>query len=219
MNKDNFFEKILPFYKHLNGNEKKLINENSIVKEYQKGEVFNKYGECIGLVVIEQGIFKAYTISDEGKEITLYRLIEGDSCIMTASCMITELDFEVHFCFEKNSKIIIIPTNIYENLSEGNAEVKNFTLNLISGRFSDVMWVLKQYVFLGNASRLANAIIEHSYINKSLEYPITHEELANDIGSAREVVSRLLKKFCEEHLIEMSRGKIKLIDIDGLKNL
>lgn len=206
----------LPFYNILSDEDKERIDHSCISKSYNKGAILLSDNECRGLIVVVSGQLRVYTVSEEGKEITLYRLLEGDTCIMSASCMLKDINFNLSMTFEQDSKIIIIPTYVYDSINKEYAEAKNFTLDLVSGRFSDVMWILQQYVFLGMARRLANAIIEQSNLNSSMSINITHEELSKELGSAREVITRLLKQFVLDGLIKLSRNKIHIIDIEGL---
>lgn len=202
----------LPFYEGLQSSEKDLLINYCIVKHYTKdSHIIDTTSECSGLIIVIRGQIRAYSISNEGKEITLYRLIEGDSCIMSASCMLKDINFSVSLEFESDTDIIIIPTNIYNKLNDI-ASVKNYTLNLVSSRFTDVMWVLEQYVFTSLAKRLANTLLERMKLIESEVVSVTHEELANDLGSAREVITRLLKQFEEDGLVLLRRRNIEIID-------
>lgn len=215
-----FLEKSLIFYNKLSLEQKDLIINSSIVKKYIGGTILIRGGtECAGLVIVRSGQIRAYTVSEEGKEITLYRLIDGDICIMSASCMLKDLNFSISLNIENDSELVIIPTKIFEGINEHNIDVKSFTLNLVSSRFTDVMWVLQQYVFQGMAKRLANALLEQSTLNDTEILSITHDELARDLGSAREVITRLLKQFSDDGYVSLRRGKIKIIDMKALRNI
>lgn len=151
-------------------------------------------------------------ISDQGKEITLYRLFERDICLLSASCIFNNIQFEVHIEVEKDSEVYIIPTAVYKKLMNESLTVSNFTNQLISSRFSDVMWLMEQILFKNFDHRLATFLIDESRIDDSDTIHMTHEEIAKHLGSAREVVSRMLKYFQSEQMISLFRGGIKIED-------
>lgn len=213
-------ESLLPFFNFLNDEEKKLIETRGKYIKFAKGSsLLNNTDECLGLITVLYGQLRAYTVSEEGKEITLYRLIEGDTCIMSASCMLKDISFTISLTFEKDSQVFVIPTDIYDKLNQSYTQINDYTQKLINGRFSDVMWVFEQYVFTKMAFRLASSLIEQASLNNDNVVFVTHEELARDIGSAREVVTRMLKQFEEEKLIKLSRGKIEIIDLSRLRRV
>lgn len=204
-------------YKSLSESEIDLIVENSYIKKFDKNQqITETLNECLGLIILKKGQLKVYSINEDGREITLYRLLEGDSCILSASCMLKDINFSINLHFEKDTELLIIPANIYEEIKNSNTAVNNYTLNLVSSRFSDVMWTLQKYVFEGVATRLAQKIIEISNLSESNIISITHEDLGKEIGTMREVVSRLLKKFEGDNLIKLSRGKIEIVEKNKL---
>lgn len=207
----------LPFFEQLSQNDKELVLKYGRINNFLKGNsLINNNNECVGLVLILGGKLRAYTVSPEGKEITLYRLIDGDTCIMSAGCMLREITFEISFMFEEATTILIVPANIYTELNEKYNHVKSYTLDLVNGRFSDVMWVLEQFVFTKLATRLAGLLLEHSAYSQDDTIHVTHEDLARDLGTAREVITRVLKEFEQEKLIKLYRGRIELLDIARL---
>jgi CRP/FNR family transcriptional regulator len=155
--------------------------------------------------------------SEDGKEMTLYRLLPQDVCIMTAACMLKNVNFDIFLEAEKACALIVIPTNIYEALDAANPYVKSFSLDMVSSRFSDVMWVVEQLVFSSFGKRLAALLLEQSVLAASDTITLTHESIARDLGSAREVVTRGLSQFQLEGMVKLSRGKIKIIDEEKLR--
>lgn len=172
--------------------------------------------ECAGVQIIEQGRARVYITSAGGGEITLFRLLEGDVSILSAACMLNGLDIELDMEMESDVVLCTIPKSVYKELYDQNSAVKEATLEMISEKFSDVMWLFNQYVFSNVASRLAGALLEHRAFQNSDVLPVTHEALAKDIGTAREVVTRLLKQFQTDGLVELTRGKIRLLDVKKL---
>lgn len=214
-----FLENTLPFWKNLNKNEQNLILNNYTEKSFSKNTILSgANNECTGFIIVKNGQIRIYSNSSEGKEITLYRLLELDSCIFSASCMLKNINFDISIGFEKDSNILIIPSEIFNELNETNPYVKSFVLDLVSSRFSDVMWIFEQYVFSNMAQRLANTLIEQSSLHNSQTLDITHDYIARELGTAREVVTRLLKQFQDDNVVKLSRNKIEILNSYELQN-
>lgn len=208
----------LPFWDSLTETEQELLINRTELRQYKKGTVlFHGGGECTGVEIVKSGQARVYINSKEGKELTLYRLLEGDVCVMSAACMIKSINFGISLLAEEDSEIAIIPRKIYQQLNDRNIYVKNFTLEIIASKFSDVMWLLEQFVFSNMGQRLAGALIEQSVLCGSKTLLITHEKLAFDLGTAREVVTRLLKQFQVDELISFSRGRIEILNEKELR--
>lgn len=215
-----FMKEHLNFFKKLSPSEQRLIADSAVNKRYNKNdELLNGVSECTGLILVKTGQLRAYFVSEEGRELTLYRLLEGDVCIMSASCVLKNITFEVSFEFETDSDIFIIPANVWYNLSNTNIMVQEYATELISSRFSDVMWVMEQLVFKGIGERIASFLVEQSALRESYTIPLTHEVMANNLGTAREVVSRTLKHFESDGILELSRGAVKIVDFQKLRKV
>lgn len=207
----NFLISALPFWKDLSLSQQNEILNSVGVKTYPKNTIMIHGGsECSGFLLVKSGQLRAYSLSSEGKQITLYRLLDRDSCIMTASCLLKNINFEVSIDVEKETEVYIIPADVFDRLGKANLAASAFILDLVTSRFTDVMWIFEQYVFSNMASRLANALLEQASLKQSDELDITHEVLARELGTAREVVTRLLKQFQIDGLVSLSRGNIKL---------
>lgn len=210
----------LPFWDKLTDFQKQNISKNIIIKKYKKGDIVHSHGEeCIGMILILDGELRTYIMSDEGKEVTLYRLFTSDICILSADCLINSITFDTHIEATKESEILIIGLPILSSLLKDNIYVENFAYKLISSRFSDAMWSIEQILFMGFDHRLAIFLIDESIKNNSVVINLTHEEIAKYIGSAREVVSRMVKYFQSEGILKLSRGTIEIIDMDKLRKL
>lgn len=174
---------------------------------------------CSGLFLLERGQVRAYIVSENGKEITLYRLFERDVCIFSASCIMKNIDFDIFIETEKETIAYLIPTPIFDKLSKESLAVQAFTNELMASRFSEVMWIMEQALFMTLDKRLAIFLLEQSNIEESDNVKITHEKIANHLGSAREVVTRMLKYFQNEGMVTLNRGTIQLIDRKKLERL
>ncbi|HOD92933.1 MAG TPA: Crp/Fnr family transcriptional regulator [Clostridia bacterium] len=216
----NKMESLFPVWDQLTQEQKQFLNNSVTKKDVQKSTVLHRGDEdCDGLYIVESGQLRAYIISDEGKELTLYRLFEMDMCLFSASCMLSNIQFEVIIEAEKDTAIWIIPVLAYQKLMNTNNAVANYTNQLMASRFTDVMWLMDQILFKGMDSRLASFLLYESNIEESNELIITHEKIANHIGTAREVVTRMLKYFQGENMVRLSRGSIVITDRKKLSDL
>lgn len=196
------------------------LSRQSLPSHFSKGEVLLPYADqCLGLMLVQSGQFRAFVLSPEGKEVTLYRLFDLDICLFSASCILNNIQFEIHIEAEKDTHALLIPAALYERLMAQSAPIANYTNQLIASRFSDVMWTLEQIMFKSMDSRIALALLEYANIEGTDDLALTHDAIARDLGTAREVVTRMLKYFSGEQLIELSRGRIRLLDIKRLREI
>ena len=170
----------------------------------------NRERECNGLVVVKSGQLRAFVELENGKEITLYRLLSRDICILTASCVLKNITFEVTLEVEKDSEVYFIPALIWKKLAEENAAVREFSMELVAERFSEVMWVMEQMVSKNMGQRIAAFLLEQSVLEDSRTLAVTHDTIAKNVGTAREVVSRSLKYLENDGLLKLSRGRIEM---------
>ena len=210
---DTYLKETLSFWTELSKMQKERMKESMKEKHFAEGEFMRSGSDnCSGLFLLISGQVRAYIISDSGKEITLYRLFERDVCIFSASCMIKNISFDIFLEIEKETKAILVPVDIYKKMSEESLAIQSFTNELMASRFTDIMWIMEQALFTSLDERLAMFLIEQSNVDGTDTISITHEKIANHLGSAREVISRLLKYFQEEGMISLARGKIKITD-------
>jgi CRP/FNR family transcriptional regulator len=175
--------------------------------------------DCLGLLLIRSGQLRVYTLSSEGREITLYRLFEMDTCLFSASCVMPNIQFEVIIEAEKDSEFYILPSCLFKDLMEESAAIANYANQLISSRFSDVMWLMDQIMWKSFDKRLAAFLLEESALENSQILKLTHEKIANHMGTAREVVTRMLRYFQSEGMVTLTRGAIELTNTKALQKL
>lgn len=216
----NLISHALPFWQHLNQNEKSILITNASIIKYEKGQLIH-HGEndCAGILIIVSGKLRTYMLSNEGKEITLFYLEKNDVCVLSAACILDCIDFEVLVEAKTTSQIIQISSAAFLQLTKQNIYAELFSYKLATERFSDVMWAMQQLLFTSFDRRLATYLVEESNRTNSLDIKVTHEQIAQDLNSAREVVSRMLKHFAKEGYVHLSRGKIHLINKQALASL
>lgn len=207
----------LPVWNKLEENQQRILSESAFERKYLKGDILhNGNYECQGLFCVRSGQIRAFIVSSEGREITLYRLFERDICLFSASCILNSIQFSVIISAEKDSEITVIPSDVYKEIMKTSAPLANYTNEILASRFSEVMWLIDQIMWKSFDKRLAAFLKEESVIENSLSLRITHETIGNHLGSPREVVTRMLKYFASEGIVKLSRGVINIIDPPAL---
>ena len=210
---------VFSFWEGLSDTDRENILRSTQTVRFERGENIHDGGECTGVILIRSGCLRVYILSDEGKEITLYRLFSGEMCILSASCVLNSLTFDVFIDAEEDSECVIVGGCAFAELSEKRPAVKIFALEAALVSFSDVMWVIQQILFMSFDKRLAIFLLDEISKHGGDTVRLTHEQIAKYIGSAREVVSRMLKYFAGEGIVESSRGGIKLLDKKRLRDI
>lgn len=214
------FQDNFPVWNKLTKPQQDRILAGLVTKTFKKGTIIhNGSANCTGLLLIHSGQLRAYILSDEGREITIYRLFNRDMCLFSASCMMRSVQFEVTIQAEKDTELWVIPTEIYKSIMEESAPTANYTNELMASRFSDVMWLVESILWKSLDKRLASFLLEESAIEGTNELKTTHEIIANHLGSPREVITRMLRYFQSEGFVSLSRGSITLLNEDGLESL
>ncbi|WMJ82980.1 Crp/Fnr family transcriptional regulator [Oscillospiraceae bacterium LTW-04] len=214
------FIKNLSFWEQLSDNEKHLLCDNTMLAKYAKGTNVHGGGDdCIGIMLLKSGQLRTYIMSEDGRDITLYRLFKSDVCILSASCVLDAITFDVFIDAEEDTEVLLINSLVFHQLADQNIYVKSFGYQLATTRFSDVMWAMQQVLFMSADKRLAIFLTDELAKNGSDEIKLTHEQIARYMGSAREVVSRMLKYFAQEGVVTLSRGGLRVIDKAKLRRL
>ena len=214
------FSNYLPFWNKLTPSQQERILGVVEYREVKKGaHIHDSSAECLGLVVVRSGQLRAYILSDDGREITIGRLFDYDVSLLSASCVMPDMQLNVMIEAEKDSGFWSIPACLFKNLMEESLTVSNYARNLLSGNFSELMWLMEQIMWKSFDKRLAGFLLEESRVEDSVVLKTTHEVIANHMGTAREVVTRMLRYFQSEGMVELSRGTITLIDLSKLQAL
>ncbi|MBM6896374.1 Crp/Fnr family transcriptional regulator [Pseudoflavonifractor capillosus] len=214
------FSEIFPVWEQLTPAQQALLEGSAIYTHAEKGTVLhNGSADCLGLLLVCSGQLRGYILSDEGREITLYRLFERDMCLFSASCMLQSIQFDIQIQVEKDADFWVIPPDVYKSLMEQSPAVANFTNEVMSTRFSEVMWLMEQVMWKSFDKRLADFLLQESVLEGTSHLELTHEKIANHMGTAREVVTRMLRYFQQEGLVSLSRGVVDLVDENALREL
>ena len=208
----------LPFYDNLTKQEKELILSNWSQRNYKKGQlIYSNSDECLGHILVCSGNVRAYINSEEGREITLFRLENNDTCVLSASCVISQISFDTQMTAVSDVTLLVLNSAVFKRLSEQNIYVKCYMYELLANRFSSVVKTMQQIIFMGYDKRLAIFLLSELERTKKSEIKMTHEQIAEYTNSAREVVARMLKRFASDGILEYKRGSITVKNISLLR--
>lgn len=207
----------LPFWSHLRESEQQLFLQRARHVHYSAGEnVRGRHTACLGVLQVVQGILRTYMLAEDGREVTVYRLKPGDICMFSASCILDAVSFDVEIDAEEDSDVLLIPIDAFEQVSSNNLHVENFSYKMAAERLSDVLLAVERMLFLSLEERLAAFLIDETAESGSAEVHMTQERIARAIGSAREAVSRSLRRMAQNGEVELFRGGVRVLDKNAL---
>lgn len=209
-----------PFWEHLTADQKERLVSCSCIRSYERGQfIHSRSEECLGVLLVLKGQIRTYIQSEEGREVTLFRLGNGEICTLSAACMMQEITFDIFIEALEDTTLLITSAACIHKVMERNIYAENFIYRQTAERFSDVMWSMGQLLFTSLDKRLAAYLADEQVKSHSGSISTTHEQIAKNLGTAREVVSRSLKYFEKEGILSLGRGRIKILDMKKLKEL
>ena len=140
-------------------------------------------------------------------------------CLFSASCIMNSIQFDVMVKAEKDTRVFIIPAKIYKEIMEESAVVANYTNEIMASRFSDVMWLIEQIMWKSLDKRVAGFLTEETVLEGTMKLNLTHETIANHLGTHREVITRMLRYFQDEGMVKLARGMVEVLDSKRLQQL
>ena len=214
------FAAYIPFWQELTPQQQARIAGVIEYRNVKKGaKIHDSSADCLGLVLVQTGQLRTYILSEDGREITISRLLEYDVSLLSASCVMPDMQFNVMIEAEKDSSFWSIPACLFKELSETSLAVSNFAKNLLSSNFSELMWLMEQIMWRSMDKRLAEFLLEETRLEGSDLLQLTHEKIAAHLGTAREVITRMLRYFQSEGILKLTRGEIHLTDKKKLQKL
>lgn len=213
-------KEIYPFWSKLKVAEQELIRQSVRVEKYKKGMLTHRTeNSCQGLVTVLSGQLRTYILSNEGREVTLFRIQRQEVCVLSASCLMEAITFDVFIEAMEETEVLVLPSVVLNQIMKQNIYVELYLYKAATEKFSDVMWTMQQILFLKIDQRVAQFLWDEMIQKNTMILEITHDELAKYIGSAREVVTKVMKYFSQEHIVELKRGKVIILDKDKLRTL
>ena len=214
------FTEYFPIWNRMSDDHRNRIMQVIDLKKIKQGTVVHDGSpDCLGMLLVKSGQLRAYLLNDEGREITICRFFEMDICLFTAACVMPNMQFDIFIEAEKYTEIWIIPACLYKNLMDESLVVANYAHDLITNHFSELMWLMEQIMWKSFDKRLAKFLLEESALEESDSLKITHEKIANHMGTAREVVTRMLRYFQSEDMIRLTRGTVDIKNRKALTKL
>ena len=214
------FSEYFPIWDQLTPGQQETLSGSLVSRTVKKGTVLHGGGtDCTGLLLVKSGQLRAFILSSEGREVTIYRLFDRDLCLFSASCVLRSIQIDVTVTAEKDTKLWVIPADVYQNLMMQSAPVANYTNEIMASRFSEVMWLVEQIMWHSMDKRVAAFLLEEAVIENADRLHITHEGIANHLGTHREVVTRMLRYFQGEGMVKLARGVVELTDRAKLETL
>ncbi len=209
-----------PFWDQLTPEEQELLCRYTRPVQYPKGaRVHSPLESCVGILLLRTGQLRAYLLSEDGRDVTLYRLFARDVCILSASCVMEDVNVDLYIDAEEDTQAYCISAGIFRKLMQQNVYVRCYAYQLTAERFSDTMWTMQQVLFMSADRRLAIFLTDELAKNGGDELRMTHDQMAKYMGSAREVVSRMLKYFAQEGWVRLFRGGVQVLDKKKLQDL
>jgi len=191
--------------------------KHAVVQKFSAGQTICREGDvCSHLAVVLAGTVRVYKIGESGREITLYRIEEGDSCVLTASCILSQARFPALAVVESEVQVVLIPAATLRLWMREYEAWQVYVFKLMSQRMSDLIATVEEVAFRRVDLRIAEYLLKLSADKKHIA--ITHQEIAYEVGTAREVVSRILKDFERAEIISQSRGLITIHNPKALQD-
>ena len=214
------FSEYLPIWDKLTPAQQQRVAEVVEYRQVKKGtRIHDSSADCLGLVMVRSGQLRTYILSEDGREITISRLFEYDVSLLSASCVMPGMQFNVMIEAEKDTEFWSIPACLFKNLLDESVAVALFSNSLISSNFSELMWLMEQIMWKSFDKRLAAFLLEEASLEQNPALKITHEKIAAHMGTAREVVTRMLRYFQSEGMVKLTRGAIEITDEKKLQAL
>ena len=212
------FQSYLPFWDKLTAEQQDRIAGVIVRHEVEKGQrIHDSSADCLGLIVVKTGQLRTYILSEEGREITIGRLFDYDISLLSASCVMPDMQLNVMIEAEKDTEFWSVPACLFKNLMDESLPIASYARSLLSSNFSELMWLMEQIMWKSFDKRLAAFLLEEAQLEGSDQLKITHEKIAAHMGTAREVVTRMLRYFQSEGMVKLTRGAIELSDKEKLE--
>ena len=214
------FAEYFPIWDKLTPEHRERIRSAAVFQTVPRGTMLHDgSADCLGLILVRSGQLRAYMLSEEGREVTISRFFEMDICLFSASCVMPNMQFDIMIEAEKDCELWVIPACLYQNLMDESLPLSNYSHNLITSHFSELVWLMEQIMWKSFDRRLAEFLLEESGLEDTASLRITHEKIANHMGTAREVVTRMLRYFQSEGMVRLTRGTVEIADEPKLRQL
>ncbi|MDD5017793.1 MAG: Crp/Fnr family transcriptional regulator [Eubacteriales bacterium] len=198
-----------PFYTGMNDAHKLLLHDGAVKKQLAKGQILmGDNDHCNGIPLVIKGRLRLFRISSKGREMTLYKINEGELCILAAVCAMGNIKYDFSLEAEEDSLLANLSADVFKDLLQKSEPFKTYVFNTLAEKLLQAIDTIEMVAFVSIEERILEYLAENS--NDLGEVKTTHEKMAIDLGSSREVISRQLKKMAEKNMLTINRGKIIL---------
>jgi len=209
--------RVLPILEHADPGLLREFQQKAFYARIPQGhDVFVEGDRADAIALLISGVVRVYKIGETGREITLYRFGNGESCILTANAILSQENFPAIATVEKEAEAVMVPAEVFRDWVRRYDLWREFVFDLLSARLSSVMAVVEEVAFHRMDDRVAAFLSERLAQSDLLQ--ITHQEIAAELGSSREVISRILEDFSALGMINVSRGTITLLNRESLQS-
>ena len=214
------FSHYFPIWDKLTRDQQERLRSVTEFQKVKGGTVLHDGSpDCLGMLLVRSGQLRAYLLNDEGREITITRFFEMDICLFSASCVMPNMQYDIFIEAEKDTELWVIPACLYQNLMDESLAIAKYSHDLITNHFSELMWLMEQIMWRSFDKRLAAFLLEECAVEGTNSLKITHEKIANHMGTAREVVTRMLRYFQSEGMVRLTRGTVDILEEKRLRKL
>jgi CRP/FNR family transcriptional regulator len=208
MNQNDFLKSFPTFGRYPVAMIKEIVSSGTVLNFSAGRQIYSEGDACAAIAFVLDGEVRVYKTGQSGREITLYEIGSGETCILNASCLLSGTSYPAHAVTSSKGSMLLVPAPDFRRMMAAREEMRDFVFTLLSRRLSLVMELVEEVAFGRMDQRLMDYLVEKSADNR-LE--TTHQKIANDLGTSREVVSRLLKDFERKNRVSLSRNSITIL--------
>lgn len=208
------------FWPHLTDGQRSLLNGHSHVVSFAKGRLlFGGSDDCVGVVLVKTGRLRAYTLSEDGREVTLYSVFPGEVEVLTATCVLKDITYHVFVEAAEDTTVLLTDSAAFRAVADSNIYARCAAYERAARRLSEMLHALQEVLFVSADKRLARFLLGESRQLGTDKLKLTQAQIASYMGSAREVVSRLLRDLSAAGLVRTGRGTVTLLDREALEKM
>ncbi len=212
---------LFPFLERAGDDFQRAFSDVAIVARFEPGaQICDERSRCSHLPLLLEGVARIFKSGENGKEITLYRIRPGESCVLTAACILSDLPFPATATVEQRLDVVLVPADFVRAWIGRDEAWREYLFGLVANRLASIIQVVEEVVFQRLDQRIACFLLREGKEGDRLRVIVaTHQDLADELGTSREVVSRLLKAFEQRGCVRLSRGRIELLETTALERI
>jgi CRP/FNR family transcriptional regulator len=176
-------------------------------------QIFSEGSACRQFPLVLEGSIRVAKVGD-GRELQLYRVAPGESCVLTSSCLVGGTEYPATGVAESDARLLVLPAHVFDELMARHAPFRQYVFSLFAERLTELMGLVEAVAFHKLDRRIAAALL-----GRGQRVALTHQQLADEIGSVREIVTRVLKSLADQGMVRLGRGSVEVVDAVALRRL